>query len=69
MHQGEAIGRWLVEEGVEDARFSAGLDETSGAEIAGLVRRGLLGNQVFAAFIAGVIVNPTRAIRKQRTEE
>ena len=68
-HEGEAIGRRLVEEGVEDARFGAGLDETFGAEIAGLVRRGLLerlpdrvrltpegrllGNQVFAEFLPG----------------
>ena len=65
------LGLRLVQEGVADARFRArfgvGLDETFGAEIAGLVRRGLLerlpdrvrltpegrllGNQVFAEFL------------------
>ena len=65
------LGLRLVKEGVEDARFRArfgvGLDETFGAEIAGLVCRGLLerlpdrvrltpegrllGNQVFAEFL------------------
>jgi oxygen-independent coproporphyrinogen III oxidase len=65
------LGLRLVKEGVEDARFRArfgvGLEETFGAEIAGLVRRGLLerlpdrvrltpegrllGNQVFAEFL------------------
>ncbi len=65
------LGLRLVQEGVADdrfwARFSTGLDETFGAEIAGLVRRGLLerlpdrvrltpegrllGNQVFAEFL------------------
>ena len=67
------LGLRLVQEGVADARFRArfgvGLDETFGAEIAGLVRRGLLerlsdrvrltpegrllGNQVFAEFLPG----------------
>ena len=67
------LGLRLVQEGVADARFRArfgvGLDETFGAEIAGLVRRGLLarlpdrvrltpegrllGNQVFAEFLSG----------------
>ena len=67
------LGLRLVQEGVADARFrarfGAGLDETFGAEIAGLVRRGLLerlsdrvrltpegrllGNQVFAEFLPG----------------
>jgi len=82
-HEGEAIDRRLamgemlmlglrlVQEGVEDvrfrARFGVGLDAAFGAEIAGLVRRGLLerrpervrltpegrllGNQVFAEFL------------------
>jgi oxygen-independent coproporphyrinogen-3 oxidase len=65
------LGLRLVQEGVSDdrfrARFGVGLDETFGAEIAGLVRRGLLarlsdrvrltpegrllGNQVFAEFL------------------
>ena len=67
------LGLRLVQEGVADARFRArfgvGLEETFGAEIAGLVRRGLLerlpdrvrltpegrllGNQVFAEFLPG----------------
>jgi oxygen-independent coproporphyrinogen III oxidase len=67
------LGLRLVQEGVEDdrfrARFGTGLDETFGAEIAGLVHRGLLerlldrvrltpegrllGNQVFAEFLPG----------------
>jgi oxygen-independent coproporphyrinogen III oxidase len=67
------LGLRLVQEGVADARFrerfGVGLDETFGAEIAGLVRRGLLarlpdrvrltpegrllGNQVFAEFLPG----------------
>ena len=67
------LGLRLVQEGVADARFRSrfgvGLDETFGAEIAGLVRRGLLerlpdrvrltpegrllGNQVFAEFLPG----------------
>jgi hypothetical protein len=67
------LGLRLVQEGVADARFrtrfGAGLDESFGAEIAGLVRRGLLarlsdrvrltpegrllGNQVFAEFLPG----------------
>jgi oxygen-independent coproporphyrinogen-3 oxidase len=67
------LGLRLVQEGVADARFRArfgvGLDETFGAEITGLVRRGLLarlpdrvrltpegrllGNQVFAEFLPG----------------
>jgi oxygen-independent coproporphyrinogen III oxidase len=67
------LGLRLVREGVEDARFRArfgvGLDETFDAEIAVLVRRGLLmrlpdrvrltpegrllGNQVFAEFLPG----------------
>jgi oxygen-independent coproporphyrinogen-3 oxidase len=67
------LGLRLVQEGVADARFRArfgvGLDEMFGAEIAGLVRRGLLarlpdrvrltpegrllGNQVFAEFLPG----------------
>jgi len=65
------LGLRLVQEGVADARFRAqfgvGLDAAFGAEIAGLVRRGLLerrpervrltpegrllGNQVFAEFL------------------
>ena len=65
------LGLRLVQEGVADnrfrARFGVGLDETFAAEIAGLVRRGLLeclpdrvrltpegrllGNQVFAEFL------------------
>ncbi len=65
------LGLRLVQEGVEDARFRSrfgvGLDEAFGAEIAGLVQRGLLerlpervrltsggkllGNQVFAEFL------------------
>jgi oxygen-independent coproporphyrinogen-3 oxidase len=67
------LGLRLVQEGVEDARFrprfGVGLDEMFGAEIARLVRRGLLerlpdrvrltpdgrllGNQVFAEFLPG----------------
>ena len=67
------LGLRLVQEGVTDARFWArfgvGLDEMFGAEIAGLVRRGLLerlpdrvrltlegrllGNQAFAEFLPG----------------
>jgi oxygen-independent coproporphyrinogen III oxidase len=67
------LGLRLVQEGVADdrflARFGVGLDEMFGAEIAGLVRRGLLarlpdrvrltsegrllGNQVFAEFLPG----------------
>ena len=67
------LGLRLVQEGVEDtrfrARFGAGLDEAFGAEIAELIRRGLLerlpdrvrltpegrllGNQVFAEFLPG----------------
>jgi oxygen-independent coproporphyrinogen III oxidase len=67
------LGLRLVQEGVADARFRArfgvGLDETFGAEIGWLVRRGLLerlpdrvrltpegrllGNQVFAEFLPG----------------
>ena len=67
------LGLRLVQEGVADARFrtrfGAGLDESFGVEIAGLVRRGLLarlpdrvrltpegrllGNQVFAEFLPG----------------
>lgn len=67
------LGLRLVGEGVAEvdfrAQFGAGLDEAFGAEIAGLVARGLLervsagvrltpqgrllGNQVFAAFLAG----------------
>jgi oxygen-independent coproporphyrinogen-3 oxidase len=65
------LGLRLVQEGVTDdrfrSRFGVGLDEMFGAEIAGLVRRGLLerlpdrvrltpegrllGNQVFAEFL------------------
>jgi oxygen-independent coproporphyrinogen-3 oxidase len=67
------LGLRLVQEGVEDARFRArfgvGLEDAFDAEIAGLVRRGLLerlpdrvrltpegrllGNQVFAEFLPG----------------
>ena len=67
------LGLRLVQQGVMDARFrerfGVGLDETFGAEIAGLVRRGLLerlpdrvrltpegrllGNPVFAEFLPG----------------
>jgi oxygen-independent coproporphyrinogen-3 oxidase len=67
------LGLRLMQEGVADARFrtrfGVGLDETFGAEIAGLVCRGLLerlsdrvrltpegrllGNQVFAEFLPG----------------
>ena len=67
------LGLRLVQEGVADARFQArfgaGLDETFGAEIIRLVRRGLverlpdrvrltpegrlLGNQAFAEFLPG----------------
>jgi putative oxygen-independent coproporphyrinogen III oxidase len=67
------LGLRLVQEGVADtrfrARFGVGLDETFGAEIAGLIRRDLLerlpdrvrltpagrllGNQVFAEFLPG----------------